>query len=375
MRSVARRFGLSLSTVQHWLGRAGSQRLDRVDFTTHPTGPASPVNRTPAHLEEQILDLRRTLKIDSDLGEYGAVAIHRELLRAHLDGVPSVRTIARILERRGAVDGSHRPRRPAPPLGWYLPDVARGDAEVDAFDLIEDLRIQDGPLIDVLNAISLHGGLVASWPKASPFRALWTQDCILDHWRRIGLPGYGQFDNDTRFQGAHHYRDSLGRIIRICLQLGVTPVFIPPGESGFQASIESYNGRWQRFVWRRFHHPNLPALARRSHRFVKAVCVKQAARIEHAPARRPFPQDWNLNLQRPATGCVIYLRRTDEQGRVQFLGRTWSVDRLWPHRLVRCEVLLNHSCIRMFALRRRDPGHQPLLNEVPYTFPNKPFKE
>lgn len=375
MRSVARQFGLSLSTVQHWVRRAGTQRLDRIDFATHATGPASPVNRTPAHLEDRILDLRKTLKIDSDLGEYGALAIHRELHQTQLGWIPSIRTIGRILERRGALDGVRRQRRPAPPLGWYLPEVVSGYAEVDAFDIIEDLRIQDGPLIDVLNAISLHGGLVASWPQRSPIKAIWTQDCILNHWRQIGLPGYGQFDNDTRFQGAHHHPDSLGRVIRICLQLGVVPVFIPPAESGFQATIESYNGRWQRLVWHRFHHQNLTALTRRSDRFVKAVCTKQAERIERAPARRPFPLAWKLNFQRPVAGRVIYLRRTDEKGRVRFLGHTWSVDRHWLHRLVRCEVFLDHSYIRMFALRRRDPDHQPLLNEVPYVFPNKSFTE
>lgn len=376
MRAVARHLGVTLSTVQYWMHRAGDQRLDRIDFSSHTTGPSTPANRTALPIENRVLHLRRTLQHHSDLGEYGAAAIQRELIRqAHTPPVPSIRTIGRILERRGALDGTRRLRRPAPPLGWYLPEVAGHRAEVDAFDIIEDLRIEKGDLVDVLNAISLHGGLVASWPRKSPFRARWTQSCLLDHWRQVGLPGYAQFDNDTRFQGAHQFPDSIGRVIRMCLALRVVPIFIPPGETGFQAAIESYNGRWQRAVWRRFHHNDIPALSRRSDRFVEAVRAKHTERMERSPARRPFPEGCRLNLHGKPTGRLIYLRRTDEQGHVRFLGHTWKVDSHWPHRLVRCEVLLDQNCVQLFALRRRDPEHQPLLNEVAYEFPNRPFIE
>src|SRR5688500_13057011 len=39
-RDVARHFGVALSTVQLWVARAGSQRLDRVDWADRPDGPA-----------------------------------------------------------------------------------------------------------------------------------------------------------------------------------------------------------------------------------------------------------------------------------------------------------------------------------------------
>jgi putative transposase len=54
-----------------------------------------------------------------------------------------------------------------------------------------------------------------------------------------------EYVNDTIFQGGHHGRDSLGRVVRTCLRLDVVPVFAPLEESGFQAAIENFNGRWQ----------------------------------------------------------------------------------------------------------------------------------
>jgi len=114
LRAVARTFRVSLPTVQRWVARAGRRRLDRVDWADQPP-VAHTVYRTPPEGEEHILMLRRDLRETSALGEYGAVAIHREWPAATWGPPPAVRTIGRILERRGALDGQRRIRRPAPP--------------------------------------------------------------------------------------------------------------------------------------------------------------------------------------------------------------------------------------------------------------------
>ena len=104
MRSVAREHQISLSTVQWWMRRAADLPLERVDWKTHPP-IATKIRRTDATIEDVVVSLRRELKETSDLGEYGARAIHRELVvRAHEAAPPSVRTVGRILERRVALD-------------------------------------------------------------------------------------------------------------------------------------------------------------------------------------------------------------------------------------------------------------------------------
>ena len=84
-----------------------------------------------------------------------------------------------------------------------------------------------------------------------------------------------------------------------------------------------------------------------------------------APARAAFPAAWELDLQRPLRGTVIFLRRTNEQGEVELLGRRFRVDPLWPRRLVRAEVDLTKQQIRFYRLRRREPSQQPLIKTVP----------
>ena len=374
IRTVARRFGVSTSTVVYWVERAQGQRLDRVDWEDRPRTPHH-TRRTPAEVEEQVLRLRRRLRQDSDLGAYGAEAIQQALRAQGLADLPSVRTIHRILQRRGALDGRRRVRRPPPPRGWYLPDLAKGRVELDSFDIVEGLALQGGLQVEALNGVSLQGGLPVSWPVAAPVTAKMAVTSLVEHWREVGLPWYAQFDNAMIFQGTHRYPDTLGRVVRACLSLGVTPVFVPPTEMGFQAAVESYNGWWQARVWLRFRHASVADLRDRSGRYVTALRQHRRARIEAAPERRPFPTGWKLDLQATPQGRVIYLRRADGQGGVEVLGHRWQVSENWPHRLVRVEVDLTGERLRFYTLRRRDPKSQPLVLEVPYQLPRRRFQE
>ena len=364
LREAAGAFGRSHSTVLFWLRRAEGRRLDRVEWEDRSSAPQQP-RRTPIEVEDLVLLLRRDLKERSDLGEFGALAIQEELRRRHAPLVPSIRTIGRILERRGALDLGRRVRRPAPPIGWYLPEVAARRVELDSFDTVEGLVIRGGIHLEVLTGISLHGAIVSAWPMPAVI-APGIMQALIERWREVGLPAYAQFDNDTRFHGTHASPDMFGRVPRFCLSLGVRPVFAPPREHGFQAAIENFNGRWQAKVWARFQHPSLEALCERSIRYVAAARQQAAVRREAAPERRAFPQNWKLDLHAPLRTQVVFLRRTTEQGCVQMLGHTFDVDRTWLHRLVRAEVDFDLGAIRFYALRRRDPTSQPLLRELPY---------
>jgi hypothetical protein len=357
-----------LRTVQRWVERAGGKRLDRVDWRDHSSAPGR-TGRIDRAIEDVILEVRQELKEQSVLGEYGAVAVHRRLAEKHATGelalVPSVRTIGRTFERRGVLDARRRVRRPAPPPGWYLPELAARRVELDSFDVIDGLRLKGGRDIEILTGISLHGGLTGAWPEWAVTTSA-AMVALEGHWREHGLPGFAQFDNDTRFHGSHGYVDLFGRLVRMCLSLDVVPVFAPVQETGFQASIESFNGRWQDKVWRRIWSEGLIDLREHSDHYIAATHARSAVRIEAAPERAPFPDAWEFDPRTKPAGRLVYLRRTTDSGAAQLLGRKFEVDRHWVHRLVRSEVDLSVGRVRFYALRRRDPGDQPLLREYPY---------
>lgn len=373
-RVVAAQFGVSVGTVQAWVQRAGDRPLAQVDWAKRSMRPHQTPTRTRAAVEQAVLALRQELREQSALGEYGAAAIHRELAARGELAVPAVRTIHRILERHGQLDSRRRVRHAAPPPGWYLPDLARRATELDSFDVVEGLVIKGGPTIEVLTGLSLHGALAQAWPSEA-VSAKSVVDALTEHWRAVGLPTYAQFDNDTRFQGPHHHPDTLGRVIRLCVSLGVTPVFAPPRETGFQAAIENFNGRWQASVWARFTFLDVAAVQAQSARFIAASRQRTAVRREHAPARRTLPAAWHLDLRAPLHGRLVFLRRASATGTVSVLGHTFPLDPQRPHRLVRCEVDLDADVIRCFGLRRRDPTDQPLLTTIAHRLPRRSFRD
>lgn len=356
-RAIAKRLQVSLDTVQRWLRRAlAGESLD--DRSCAPTRQA---RQTPAHLEAVICQLRASLAAHSDLGFIGPQAIGDALaLRCPPEEVPSIRTIARVLARHGLLDAARRIRRPAPPTGWHLPALGLGHAQVDAFDVIEDLPIEGVGLCHTLTTKSLAGPLVGAWIRERVITP-WILERLAAHWRKHGLPAYAQFDNDTRFQGPHNRPNVIGEVIRFCLRLGVTPVFAPPRETGFQADIEGFNALWQAKVWRRAHHTSVPALQAASDKFCAAYIQHRAARADHAAPRRRFPP--TLPTAALKTGTIIFIRRTNETGSVRLLEHSYLVDANWSHRLVRAELDVASRTLRFHRLRRKEPTSQPMIKK------------
>lgn len=357
---------LSLDTVQRWLRRAGDRRLDRVGFEDWPTGAPCPANATPEPVVRRVVALRRHLALHCPLAECGKHAIYRALR----DGprppkkLPSPATIGRILVRRGLAQSFRRRRFPPPPPGWYLPEVAAGVAELDGFDVVEEIGPEG---LQVLSGLSLRGALADIWPTTM-VTAAFTCPILRERWRQHGAPTFAQFDNDMRFHGPHHHPDSLGAVTRFCLRWGVVPVFTVPREHAPQNFVESFNERLQRPIKRHGPAIRLPALRRICHRYVQAHRRKTAARRDAAPQRHPLVEwdpDW--------VPRVIFLRRCDPKGRVSLLGRRFIVEPGWAQRVVRCELFPLLGRIDVYGLRRSHPQHQPHLTTFKLGKGTNPF--
>jgi len=353
--------------------RAAGKRLDRVDWDDRPDGMPKPVNRVSPKIERCVLSLRKYLKKESALGEHGADAIIREMQQRGCCVLPSRTTVNRILKRKGLLDGRRRRRYKSPPTGWYLKPVARQIVELDQFDFIEDLCIAGGKMFQVLNGISLHGGLVGSWPMGR-MTSENTVRKLIDFWTEFGLPDYAQFDNSTVFQG-NRRPDSLGKVVRLCLSLGVIPVFVPPRETGFQASIENYNGRWERGVWHRFRFKNMHAVQEQSQKYVAAMRHKNWERHEASPTRWQIPKEWKLDYSEKPKGKIIFIRRATDGEHVEVMGHWWLVEGAGANKIIRAEVDLTKNVISFYRITRRAPTVHELIATAKYHFPNKPFME
>jgi len=354
---------MALSTVQRWVRRAHGLALPSVDWGDRSHAPRLVAHRCPEYIRALIAATRAQLA-QGALGFVGALAIHERLQRRLGTGCPSVRTIGRVLKAEGLLQRTCRVRQVPPPPGWYLPAVAARQADLDSCDYIEDLRIEDGPIVQVLTTRALWAPAAGAWTNERS-SAAHTCHGLLSLWRQHGRPRYAQFDNGTTFQGGHNWPDTFGVVTRFCLALGVTPVFAPPAEHGMQNLIEGFNSLWQQKVWQRFHHPDVRELQRTSDRFVAAWCARRCLR--NAPVvRLPLAPTGQVDLRQLSPGTVIYLRRCNDEAVVVVLRHSLRLPSAWAHRLVRVEVDLTASLIRCYGLRRLAPLHQPLLLEHPY---------
>jgi transposase-like protein len=363
-RQVAKNFGVAKSTAERWWQHAQNERLDRVNWQTAKSKNFAPTNRTAAAVERCVLDWRKQLALTDDLGEFGADAIRRRMQENGCNQLPSRATVNRILARHDRLKKRGRRRHKSPPPGWYLPRVAQKIAEVDQFDYVLDLFITGGESFCVLNGVALHSGLVCSAPQTRT-TAENVEKTLLSHWRQFGLPDYAQFDNGWCFAGQPR-PDAIGRIARLCLRLGVTPVFVPPREPSFQAAIESYNGRWQKGVWQRFRFSTLAELQAQSKKYVAATRRKLASRFAVAPSRRPFDESALTRPKTAPTGIIIFIRRANDHGAVKVLEREWQVDADWANRLLRVEVDLTRREVRFFRLRKSEPHRHVLVKRAKY---------
>ena len=366
-RDVARRLRVGLATVALWVERARGLPLDRVDWRDRPDRPHRVPQRTCKAIVSKIAKARRYLSKHDALGEHGPEAVRCHLLAAGV-AAPSSRTIARWLAKLG-LSGRERWRRPPPPKGWYLADLAAGRAEVDCVDVVEGLRLRRSGRIEVLNVISLWGNRPDS-TAAAVIRTDQVIALLRKRWQRDGLPAYVQFDNDTIFSGAHAKRAYLGRVVHFCLCVGVTPVFVAPLEPGFQAKIEAYNRRWQDSVWKRWRHPSIPALQSRSDAFVSAWWH---AKADHGHEHRVLRSPWRAPARQPCSHRIVMLRRLDDHGSVTLCAQHLHVTRRWACRLVRCEINLRTQTLTIHGLTRRDPRYQPLLTKRTLRVPLVPW--
>jgi len=68
---------------------------------------------------------------------------------------------------------------------------------------------------------------------------------LIRFWKAVGIPDFLQMDNELAFWGSVRVPGAVGKVIRLCLSLDVTPVFIPQAEPWRNGIIEHFNNTMQ----------------------------------------------------------------------------------------------------------------------------------
>jgi len=221
--------------------------------------PKNVPNRTDPKTEELVCSVRKQLEENNEF--YGAQAILWTLEDLGLPQVPSLMTINRILKRNGLI----RPREKRyKPKGKAYPSIeVKGLNDLHQMDIVGP-RYLVGPIrFYSANVMDIYSHRVAINPMEAK-----NSQCVLRAlvaaWKRLGIPKYLQLDNQLPFRGSNRYPHSFGALIKLCLHLGVQPVFIPLHEPWRNGSIEKFQDYFQVKFLRQVHMESFSELLQQS---------------------------------------------------------------------------------------------------------------
>lgn len=306
-------------------------------------------SRAPRHTPHQyaaemkalVLRVRRHLQ-RRKVGLIGAPTVQQELRRAHLARhQPSTATIERWLAEARLT----RPTAPVPAEAVYYPQPRPTPRyRLQAMDWTARY-LTGGAKIFAFHTLDLQTRALTQ--TISTDKSLMTvRRHALQVWRRLGLPDALQMDNDVAFNGGHKVPRLFGQFVRLCLYLGIEPIFIPPGEPKRNGLIERTNGLWSQSFFRRSHFRSVADLCRRSldfeHWYATHYQPPALGGLSPAQAQPPAPprrltarQVAALPDPLPITaGRLHFIRRVTAEGQISLLNESWMVGRRWAHQYV-----------------------------------------
>jgi IS30 family transposase len=253
-----------------------------------------------------------------------AQAIYYELQGLHVSPLPSPRTIHRWLKRAGQI--RERKSRKAPnPTYPVLPCRAVND--VQELDFKGPIYLQDHShkyyLVALRDKISKKTALRALANKS--------MDAILDFlvnaWQKMGCPKRLKMDNCLDFRGSNLYPRSPSKLVRVCLDLGIQPIFIPLREPWRNGVVENLNGLLGRFLFRTHTFENekqlhqavqrLETTLNTMHRLPALQGKTPQEFAIHAKVRYPpIHYDWRKRNLRLLKGKITFIRFVRKSGRI-----------------------------------------------------------
>jgi hypothetical protein len=356
--------------------------------------------KTPDRMVKKILSTREELESHrtrrSAFSGIGPEVIHWALMQRKVKNVPAISTIATILSKYGKA-GKVKPKRNSnnQPYPYFK---AKKMGELHQTDLVGP-RYLRGPK-GVTRFYSFHTIDVAGHTAfASQFKSKQTLSLcrhLVDAWQFMGIPEVSQMDNEMAAAGGGRYKYSISQVIRLHLLLGIHFVFIPQGEPGRNASVESFNALWQDRVLTRHNCPTINSLRRINKRFLDYYNYEKPHRglthKEHDTrfpgilrdylwrSLRHIPKGFNLttyidskgNLKLPVTrGKISYVRKVGSDGSIEVNGFPYFIRKklesqyviatIFTHRR-KLVIKQDNKIIKSFPFSIKDRIDAPLLS-------------
>lgn len=355
---IAEALGRTTRWVRKWVARYGESGESDAWSQDRSRAP----HHSPTKLDDEtralILAARQRL-VANPRAQYGALAIQWELRRIGVADIPPSWTIERVLAQAGAT----RPRRrQAGYVSKNVPYPAPIDVEpgtTHQVDMIGPRHLFGAAQFHALNLIDV-GSHLAGNDIITELRPPLLAQSLAGIWARVGVPSVAQFDNHANFRGgiqpAWQY---FGPIVATCLDLGVTPRFIPLREPWRNGVIEHFNDVWDKSFFRTEVFTSIDHLRVENDAFIEfhnthhrysAHGGASPNQIWDGLLRYPLEAGYQPPTRLPAKGRIEVVRFIRSNRRVDLFGKKIHVAEDQTHQYVTAIIKVRTKKVTVVTL-------------------------
>ena len=197
--------------------------------------PHNSPNKTDLKMEQAIIKQRKHLE-ETLYAQIGADSISWQM-RQKRDTLPSQATINRIISRNNLT--RKRPKYISKNKDYPSPDITKTNL-LHQLDVVGPRYLKSDGRFYSINIIDAFDRRALVNPKRRQTRIEIIQ-ALIRAWQTLGIPVYLQMDNTLANLGSHLHPHSFGLVIRLCLKLGIQPLFIPIQEPWRNGIVERFN--------------------------------------------------------------------------------------------------------------------------------------
>lgn len=241
-KKIYRSLGKSKAWFFKWLKR---YKLDGKDWdNNHSYKPHKSPKRIDKIMEQTVIETRKYLE-KKLYSQIGALAISYDLNKQGIIS-PPISTINKILRRNNLV---HK-RIKYSPKGVNYPslEITRSNY-LHQLDVVGPRYLKEDGKFYSINIIDAFDRRNSTNPERRQNRIAVSKG-LLCSWKTLGIPLYEQMDNQLPMRGSNQYPHSFGLVIRLCLSLGIQPLFIPLREPWRNGIIEHFQNVFDKMFFR-----------------------------------------------------------------------------------------------------------------------------
>jgi hypothetical protein len=242
-----------------WLKR---HKLDGEDWANnHSRKPHQSPKRIDKIMEQTVIETRKYLE-KRLYSQIGALAINYNLNKQGIIP-PPISTINKILRRNNLM---HK-RTKYSPKGINYPSLAITRSNyLHQLDVVGPRYLKEDGRFYSANIIDAYDRRNSINPDRRQNRMAITQALICS-WNTLGIPCYLQMDNQLPMRGSNQYPHSFGPVIRLCLYMGIQPLFIPLREPWRNGIIEHFQNVFDKMFFRTQYFKDFDHLYKKAKEF------------------------------------------------------------------------------------------------------------